>query len=60
MYNEQFILFNEKDKFIYILKSEWKNLGHFMESAWTLQTKYNVLCKGKNSLLLFKKCMYLY
>ena len=35
MHNEKFILLNEKDKFIYILKNEWKNLGHFMESAWT-------------------------
>ena len=35
MHNEQFILFNEKGKFIYNLKNKWKNFGRFMESAWT-------------------------
>ncbi len=32
--NNQFVNFNDKDKFIYLMKSQWKLLGTYLEKAW--------------------------
>ncbi len=32
--NNQFVNFNDKEKFIYLMKSEWKLLGTYLEKAW--------------------------